>query len=279
MSLRPNLLTTTEYPVALSPAQGYEQQLYVSKEAYSNPGKFELVAVNSGVATMSNADQAQLAATPQRLLAMLDNDARGNGPLVLTVTGTDQDNAPLSGIATFSPPGWSNDASYGFPKGWAEEVFATAGKKFKTITNIAVTADAGWLGNRLQLFGVPDPAEAGKYVLIGCKTQLNYDYKVPMPYAIQCGRDKGAFIKEGDIPVGAAEITTKIPDASSGLVRYNGGRVTGLIKDLKNDKLHVQNIFLLGLTITVKSNFGEGEDPATLTGTAMYEELGFVLAK
>jgi hypothetical protein len=277
--LKPANLTTAEYPLALSPSQGYEQQLYVSTEACSNPGKFTMVGVNSGVAAMNSGDLAQLNGTPQRLLAMLDTDGGGTGPLVLTVAGTDQDGSPLSGSATFSPPAWGNDQTYGFPKGWAEEIAATVGKYFKTITNISVVADVGWTNVRLQLFGVPDPAVAGKYVLVGCKTQLNYDMKVPVPFPIQCGRDKGAFIKQGDIPVGAAEITTKIPDGTSGIARYNGRAVTGLIKELKNDRLNTQNIYLPGLVITCKANVGEGEEPNTLSGTALYEEFAFILAK
>lgn len=282
MSLRPANLTTNDYPLALSPTQGYEQQLYTSNELYAALGKFEVVGVNSGVATLVSAGLAQLAATPQRLLLALATDVLGGAALVVTVTGTDQDNAPVTGAATFQPPAWSGDASFGMPRNWGAEVAAPAGKKFKTITNIAVVADVLYTtgGNTIvKFFGVPDPADTNKYLKVGCKTQLNYDPKVPMPYPIQCGRDKGAFIKQGDIPVGSAEITAKMPDNSAGILRNNGRSTTGLIKELKNDKLNTQNIYLLGLITTVKVNVGEGEDPTTVSGTALYEEYVFVLAQ
>jgi hypothetical protein len=100
-----------------------------------------------------------------------------------------------------------------------------------------------------------------------------------MPHPIQCGRDKAAFVKPGEIEEGKLDITAKIPTESDGLARVNGIRVTGLVKDVKEDKLDVQHTFLIGLIMTSKVSSGESVDPATLAAEALYEDIAVVLAQ
>ena len=54
--------------------------------------------------------------------------------------------------------------------------------------------------------------------------------------------------------------------------------MTGLIKEIKEDKLDTMHIFILGLIMTSKATVGESVDPATLAATAKYEDIGIVLA-
>lgn len=280
--LRPNDLTSLQYKMALKPSLGYEKQLLVSTQSHTDLGVMVVKAVNSGVYTPNVADNLALADLPQELLLTLDNDVSGDAAAVITVVGTDQNDSALTGIATFEPPGYAQDQTYGFPKGWAQQVVTSdATKKFKTVTSVtATTASAAWVDAKLRMFGVPtaDDTVNGTFRLIGTKTTLNFDPKTPMPTAIQSGRDKGAYIKPGEIEIGNLEITAKIPSGSDGLARVNGRRVTGWIREMKEDKLNTQNIFILGLIMTSKEKNGESVEPSTLDATSMYEVYAFILA-
>ena len=266
--------------MALKPTLGYEQQLYVSTQQTCEPGFVDLAAPNSGVYTANVADAALLLANPQQLMAVLENDVdMDTANVVLVVQGTDQNGAPLSGVATFQAPAYSQMSQRVFPKAWAVEVIPPVdGSKFATITAAAlsVTNAAKAVGLRIALFGVPD---LSTFTKIGCKVSMGYDLKVPVPHAIQCGRDMSAFIKPGEIPVGAMEITAKVPTFSDGLTRVNGRRVTGLIKEIKEDKLDTMHIFLTGLILTSKASIGESTDPETLSATALYEDVGVIVAR
>jgi hypothetical protein len=275
--LRPKDLAPTDYTVALKPTFGYEQQLYVSTQASVELGMLEVTAPNSGVYTASVADNAALAGAPLELLAELESDVNcGDSDLVVTVTGTDALGNPLTGTATFKVPAYSSFTERVFPKGYAVEVTTESGAPFKTVEAPTVENDASAVGVKIALFGVPPLSTFRK---IGCKTQLNYDPKVPLPHSVQCGRDLSAFVKPGEIPEGTLEITAKIPTFSDGLARVNGRRVTGLIKEVKEDKLDTMHIFLFGLVMTAKVSTGESVDPATLTAASKYEDIAIVLAQ
>jgi hypothetical protein len=275
--LRPKDLQATDYTVALKPTLGYEQQLYVSTGVAIQPGVFSIQALNSGVYTASVADTAALAAAPAELLAVLETELNGGASdTVLTVTGTDSTGAALTGTATFSVPAYSQFTDRVFPKGFAVEVIPTVdGKLWKTITSIAVAGDALATGATVALFGVPS---LSTFRQIGAKTQMNYSMKVALPHSVQVGRDMSKFIKAGEFPEGAMEFTAKIPTFSDGLARINGRRVTGLVKEIKEDKLDVMHIFFMGLIMTSKPTVGESVDPATLAAEAKFEDIGVVLA-
>jgi hypothetical protein len=276
--LRPTDIHPSDFPMALKPTLGYELQLHVSTQLSVELGTLNIAAVNSGVYTPSAADNAALAAAPMELVAELEGDVQcGGTDMVVTVTGTDASGNPLTGTATFKVPSYSSFTERVFPKGYAVEVSTASGAPFKTVNSVVPTnAEATCAGLNISLFGVPALTTFRK---IGCKTQLNFDPKVPLPHPVQCGRDLSAFIKAGEIPEGTLEITAKIPTFSDGLARINGRRVTGMIKEVKEDKLDTMHIFLFGLIMTAKVSNGESVDPSTLSATAKYEDIGIVLAQ
>ncbi|HXP62045.1 MAG TPA: hypothetical protein VN829_16230 [Dongiaceae bacterium] len=275
--LRPKDIAATDFPMAVKPTLGYELQLYVSTQLGVEPGMLAIQAANSGVYTPSAADNAALAAAPMELVAELEGDVNcGASDMVMTVTGTDANGQPLTGTATFKVPSYSSFTERVFPKGYAVEVTTASGNPFKTVTAVTVQNDAVAAGVNIALFGVP---ALGTFRKIGCKTQLNFDPKVPLPHSVQCGRDLSAFIKAGEIPEGTLDITAKIPTFSDGLARVNGRRVTGMIKEVKEDKLDTMHVFMFGLIMTSKVSNGESVDPSTLSATAKYEDIGIVLAQ
>jgi hypothetical protein len=277
--LRPKDLNSSDYVVALKPTLGYEKQLFVSTGDTYELGTFEVIAPNSGVYTPNAADNAALATDAHEVAAVLNVDASlGASNLILTLTGTDQNGQALTNVATFSVPAYSSFTERVFPKSFAVEAIPNQGdgKLVKTVTSIAVQCAADAIGTKIKLFAIPP---VSTFRRIGCKTQLNYNLKVPMPYAVQCGRDKAAFVKPGEIEEGKLDITAKIPTESDGLARINGIRVTGLVKDVKEDKLDVQHTFLIGLIMTSKVSSGESVDPATLAADALYEDIAVILAQ
>jgi hypothetical protein len=276
MSLRPTSLTAQQYVLATKPALGYEQQLYVSTELACTPGSLLVAGVNSGVYTPSVADNAILNGEPQELMCVLTTQLEDSANVVLTVTGTDEDNNALTGTATFAPPAYAQDQSVTFPKSWAVEVIpGTEGALWKTITNVSIVCTGLAQNAAFNIVGVPS---ISSYKLIATKVSLNYDPKAPLPTAVQNGRDLGAFIKAGNIDIGNLEINGKVPTSADGLQRYNGVRVTGLIKEVKENQVGTMNIFLVGLIMTAKAKVGEDQTPNTLDATAMYEQIGFILA-
>ena len=282
MSLKPVDLAVADYKVALKPTLGYEQQLYVSTQPTTELGTIEVVAPNSGTYTPNQADNLNLAAVPQELLVMLNSgDLDLGSALTVTINGLDSNNAAVTGVAVFQPPVYSADQSFGFQRGWSHEATTTVtpGKKFKSILSVSV-GYAGAALPQLRIFGVPslDASAQGTFRKIATKVTLNYDPQVPMPTAVQDGREKGKYIKLGEIEIGSLEITAKIPSGCDGLARVNGRRVTGWVKELKEDKLNTQNILMMGLVMTSKQKNGESVEPSTLDATAMFEAFATIFA-
>lgn len=272
--LRPNTLSTTDVALAIKPELGYESQLWVTQSQSAELGTYEITAVNSGVWTPSSADALIIAASPLEVIAVLDNALENNASaVVLTVPGTDVADGPLSNDVTFSPPSYSNDQSYNFPKTYG--IQAGTNDAYKTIGTPTVTATSAAIGVKFKLFGVP---ALSTFYKIPCKTQLNWTSNVPMPQEIQCGRQLSAYVKPGEIPVGTMDCTFKMLTYSDGLARINGNRVTGLVKEVKEDKVDCTHIFFFGLVVAVNVNTGESVDPSTFQGTAKYEALAQVLA-
>jgi len=285
--LKPADIAVGNYTTALKPTLGYELQLYVSPKGYTNLGTISVVAPNSGVWTPTTAGASQLLATPQQVLAKLDvsADVGGTVPtdLVVNLTGTNQTGAAMTGTFTFTPPGFANDQSRAFPRGWsADGTLSIAGSKWKTITGVSVTTDAGLAtAPNIILCGVPDLdySASGSFKKIGTKVKLDFDPAAPVPTAIQDGRVKGAYIKPGEIEVGTLNISAKVPSAGDGLSRYNGLPVTGWIVEKKEDVLVTQHILLLGLVMTTKPSAGEGAEPVTWESAAsLYEQFAMIVA-
>ena len=105
--LRPPDLTSGQYPLATKPSLGYEQQLWISTGQYTDVGAFTIISANSGVAALGAPSAAQLAGAPQELMLQLDSPVIADGQLVLTVIGTDINNAAATYVATITPPGYA----------------------------------------------------------------------------------------------------------------------------------------------------------------------------
>jgi len=282
--LGPKTIAVANYPAATKPLLGFEQQLYVSTQAFTDLGLLLITAPNSGTFTASVAAAAQLAATPQQLLCICETtDVLGDSALVVQAIGTDVNGNPLSGVATFTPPGYAQDKSYDITQHRAAEFLPyqggvlVDGTAFKTITSLVpMGATASYTNAKFRVVGMP-PVSA--FVKIGTKISLEIDPKISEPVAIQDGADRGAYIKPGEIPVGSMTISTKDPSSADGLRRYSGHTLTGLVQEVKQDFLPTQSIFIGGLYIAAKPKGSEGQEAVTLECSAMYQRIGSVLAQ
>lgn len=283
--LRPPTISVANYPVATKPLLGFEQQMYVCVEPFTDLGLLNIGALNSGTYTAQTADNAQLAVTPQKLLCICETTGITNpsGALIVQVIGTDAAGAALSGVATFTPPGYAQSQAFDVGQRRAVEVIPwQAGvvadtAKFKTISAVNVLqADAGYLYADFRVAGFPDVSQFTK---IGTKVNFEMDPKIQEPVAIQDGKDRGRYVKPGEIPVGTANISTKDAVSADGLRRYNGQTVTGLVIEKKQDRITTLHTFLGGLIMTAKPRGGEGQDAVMLEATAMYQTGGIVLAQ
>lgn len=272
------------YPMATKPLLGFEQQLWVSTQPFTDLGLLTVTGVNSGTYTANTAPNTVLASAPQELLCILETTGLlGDSPLVVQVVGADKHGNPLSGVATFTPPGYAQDRNYDIHQHRAVDVIPyqndvwVDGTPFMTISAVTpLGASAAYLNSQFRLAGFPPLASLIK---IGTKISAEFDEKVQDPVAIQDGKDKGKYIKPGTIPVGTLTISSKDPVSADGLRRYNGLALTGVIEEVKQDVLHTQHVWLGNLFITAKPKGGEGEDPVTLECNALYQVVGAVVAQ
>lgn len=285
--LRPPDIQVPQYKVATAPLLGYEEQLYVNTGQFTDLGIVTVVGVNSGTYQASVPDNAQLSAVPQELLLICESvNVFGDSPFTVQVIGTDASNNPLSGVATYAPPSYALNQGYDFPQHRGVEVTQWQGgvlaptALFKTITSVVpIAASPAYLNAQFRLVGVPSISNFTNYTKIGTKVDINYDLKIQEPVAIQDGKDMGAYIKAGTIPVGSLDITVKDPVSSDGLRRYNGSAVTGVLRERKGDILDTQYTYFLGLIMTAKPRGQEGAEAVTLQATGMVTRVACVLAK
>lgn len=283
LSLKPIALTTADYPVALKAALGYEKQLFVSFSPHTDLGRIEVLNVNSGVVNYNVADNAQLSDVPQELMMFLEEAHNfGGSDVVVSIPVVYDDLTTATVTGTLTIPAYANNQSRNFPQGFGCQIAHNAAKKVKSINwgGISIAATALALGAKLRIIGMPslDASSGGTFNKIGYRVSLNYDPKIPIPTAVQDGRDLGACIKAGEIAIGSLEISAKNPSDMDSLKRYLGRDVTGWVKEVKEDKLHVQNIFFLGLYMSAKPNIGESVEPEVWNATAMYRYTSFIVA-
>lgn len=277
--LAPAPIASANYGIATKPSLGFEKVLYISTQNYTNPGAFLIVAANSGVATMVTADQVTLSGTPQELLVMLDTPmaAPAVGALTLTISGIDGNGAAGSWSGAFTPPAYALDQSYDFPQRFAVNLLPqnTTAATCKSISNISVTCDAGWVNMNLVILGCPS---LSTFVKIGTRANMNLDPGVAMPTSVQDGKYRGRYIKPGEVDVVSLNLTVKEPTSADGVSRYRGNRVTGWLQETKESILNTQNEFLFGLIMTPKVTAPEGQEPNTLEVTALAERYASIPA-
>lgn len=273
---RPSDIATANFGIALKPLLGREKKLKISTTPAIEVAGLEVTAVNALTATASNAGVAALAARPSEVLIKLEEELKAGAAVTIGVAGLDQDDNYLSGVARFAPPSYAQESDYVFPAGTAREVQITSGRKFKSISTYAPTADTLAVGAKFSVFGMPPLTD---YVLVGCRVQLDYTPEVREPVSIACGGDDNAFTKPGQKPRRDVSITAKLPSLSDGLARYNGlSDLVLLAVSEKQDKITTDHEFLIGAIVTGGHRNPEASEPSMIEARGLYEDYAHIPA-
>ena len=276
----PTTLASADWPVAQKPTFGGEMDVYLTRDPAIEIGKYAVKATNSGVYTADPVNTPLTGSgSASELIAVVDTSAGmygGASNIVLTVTGTDQTDAALTGTATFAVPAWVKNTQRVFCLGFATDVVpATAGKKFKTVTGVTSTNATDAKNSAIALFSVQS---YDNFVQVGCTTTKEFTTKARVTRPVACGMDASAFAKPGRSDPGELNITSKAVTYGDGLAKFNGINCTAMLKVVKEGQIETDRWFFIGYRPTVRPNFGDGEDEATFQGTGFYEDLAVLVA-
>jgi len=268
----PAAIAVDKYPVAGKPQFGGEVKIYLSRKPMYELGTLEITAVNSGVWTPNAIADAILEATPAHLVAVVENELDGGATDVeISVTGTDEADAALTGTVTFEPIAWHADQTryWGISKGAPVE--EPGDDEFKTITNVTVTtAAATAITARITIFAVP---AQNTFTLVGCTEQLDFDTKSNPAKEIPCGMDGSAFSKAGRSSPARLTINSKAIDYGDGLAKYDGADVTVMAKVVKQQTLETGRVYFAGYHLKVRATNPDGDGMSMYEGEGICEDI------
>lgn len=275
--LRPTDIASSNYTLVNKPVQGRAKRLKIQTDPAFELAALQITAANTLSVTASVPANAALADDPREVLLKLEEELRAESAVVIGVLGTDQNDAVLSGTVTFAPPDYAQEQRYVFPAGSAREAVVASGKKFKTISAyVPTTIPATAVGGKFSSFGMPD---MDGYVLIGCRTQLDYPGEYRDPMAVACGGDDSAYVLPGQKPRRDVTINVNELSMSDGPSRYNGmSNLVLLAETDREDKLVTDREFLIGVTVSFKRSVPGDSNPTTLNGTGIYEDYAHLPA-
>lgn len=269
----PPAIAPADYNIALGPTKGSEKKFKYSLLPAFRLGELQISAQNTSQFLNSVPDGIALAARPSGLVAVLRTNTNNTNPVVVIVNGTDQNDAPLSGQAVFTPPQYSQSQAKFLPEGFGVDVVTTdATRLFKTVTAVSAVCDATARGTKVRIFGMPDQST---FTLVSYRVKLDFDSGTREPSPTRNGNDASASVKPGDHPVKTFSISSKIPSTVDGLRRIDGQRITGIAYTEKEDVLITDNEYFMGLIITVKNTNPEGAGPSDdsmYDGTGIYRD-------
>lgn len=273
----PVALAVADYVVAQKPLMGGEKKLFLSAKHATEIGQFQVAAVNSGLYTPDPVNLPDQTAG-NHLIVVVDTRTGLDGGLnnvVVTVNGTNIAGAPISGTATIKPPPYARDTNKIFQVGYAADVVVAADAPFKTILSVSATVDATAVGSKIVLFAMP---LLSTFKEVGCVTDFRFGTKSSTPVAIPCGMDGAAFSKPGRVPQPEVSFTADVFGFGDGLIKFDGITGTALVKDIKEGKIHTDNVYFLESTLKVSANQPDGEAVATFDATGTYEDAAYLVA-
>jgi len=271
-------LNSQDYVLAQKPTLGGEKAVFLSREHAIEIGQFQFMGTNSGIWNpdpVNAPDQT----SGNDLIAVVETRTGLNGGasnVVLTVNGLDSTAAPISATVTFKPPPYAKDQTKVFQVGYAVDVVQGANKKFKNITSIvATTAEAAAKGCKVTLFAMP---ALSTFTQVGCATDMRFNTKASIPVAIACGMDASAFTKPGRSERPDLSIGVKQFGFGDGIIKFDGIPCTGLVKVVKEGKIHTDNIYFLEMNVRVQPTLPDGEGEAMFDASGVFEDVAYLTA-
>lgn len=271
---QPTTVAAADYNIARRPTLGAEMDVYLSSSEVVEIGRYEMLAAGSGEWTSDAVNAAVLSADPSDLQVVVQAEVRSSAPVVVTVVGTDQNDAAITATATLSPPGWVTNQSYSFPEGYAKDLTPTVGgKMFKTITSVTFTNGAR--GGKFRIYKLP---ALTSFTLVGFTTGGDFTTKSRPPKPIADKLDGSAVVKFGRSEPGTLSLTAKYLSVGDGLQRFAGRRCTAMAIIEKEEQLITERLIFGNYVPNVRPSMPEGDGDATAGGEGMFEVFAAFVA-
>lgn len=259
-------------PIAKSPETGLESQVFVSPVEVVRVGR---VLVNAAGQAAWQADTGVSIPSAGMDLHLRADDSyaalAGNPSVTLNVTLFGA--VTTTAVAALAVPSWARDQSKTFPIGQSTDfVPQGAGNALLLVIGITGLQASTNLPANSEWSVWASPA-ASNFVEIGFKRNVDGPYKVPGSVGIADRYDSAAVTKKGRSQ--DAELTNEFVHISSmdGMARYNGSRVTELVKIVKDKVLHAENVLYTGYRPAAVPKRGDGDDEVMETSTGPFEAV------
>ena len=231
----PATLATASFPLMAEPLFGAEMETLITSKQHAEMGLLTLTASDTGTFTADTVGAALLLAVPQSLVVVVDESIldAGGEDIVVTIAGVASDATSITGTATIKVPGYAQNQTRTFPRGFSVDVVVAADKKFKSINNGGVTVACATEATnaRIKIFGLPDISD---FERVGCTGAGSFQPRVRADAPVRCGSDPSAFVKEGDLREGNLRVEAKYFNYAQGLARYAGQRCTVLLREMRS---------------------------------------------
>lgn len=275
MKYDPSTLSATDAELAREAEVGYESTVRASYNPFAIVYQLTQTAANAASAdTVAGAYSIPTAGLDLQLICA--NSVTSEGPLVVTLNVTDEDDTSTTAVATFGPPSFAGDQTYNFALGTGVDLVCASGaaKKIKTITGIS-SVTGGNTGNRFRVVALP--AESSWFD-IGCTRSKDLTLPVPSTIAIACGKNASEYVKAGRNVVGELSVDAVYRSYGADLARMAGQKVSIEIATRRADRVLVERSVIGGWRCTPQSPKGDGDDEVVTTAEGMFEQFAVFFA-
>lgn len=271
MFFEPSTIASADVAVARKHSVGGEKKLYISGDAAVEYGDVLWAADGSGVWTPDGINT--LPTTGTDLQVKVDGELLSDSNVVLTVTGTDQNSAALTGTATLTAPGWVANKSKDFMEGCAVDVVpGVPNKKFKTITDISVVG--GKKSSKVRVFSLP---ESWQY--IDCVEAVEPRVGTRPAHPIADGLDGAADVTVGRSEPSEVRVSAKNRSVMDGLMRFAGRACCLRLEIWKQGKVLTERHVYANCVLSVDPSFPDGSEESKQSAAGMMEDAFFFFAR
>lgn len=271
MFYTPDTIAVADVPIARKHSVGGEKRLYVSGDSAAEIGELLWAADGSGVFTADSINT--LPTTGADLQVKVVGELLSAADVVITVTGTDQNSAALTGTATYTAPSWVGNKTKDFSEGTAVDVVpGVAGKKFKTITGITVTGGKKW--GKVKLFTLPE-----NWTYIDCVESVDPSVGTTPAHPIADGLDGAADVTRGRSEPSSVRVTAKNRSTLDGLMRFAGRNCCLRLEVWKQGKVLTERHVYSNCIMSVDPSFPDGSEESKQSAGGMMEDAFFFFAR
>lgn len=273
MFYEPDDIAVADIPIARKPTIGGEKKVWISEEAVSEIGEIVWAADGSGVYTADAINTLPTAGSDLQI--KVSAELKSDTQVVVTVTGTDQNDAALTGTATFGYPSWASNHAYNYSEGVAVDVTpSVSGKLFKTITAVSVTGGKKW--GKCQIFTLPT---AASWQYVDFVRSVDPSIGTHPAHPVPDGLDGAKDVTRGRSNPSEVRLTCNNRSMRDGVQHY-AGRLISIRQDIKKQgKVLVERHVYGNVIITSDANFPDGDEESMQTAAGMMEDAFIFFAR